>query len=141
MAATAYSIVLLLAAAVHSSNALISCVVSTLDPATWSAICNASTTDVYVNMDGSDQLLTYMTSSTAITYDVVVVKGNHSTVTCDPIIINNTNYSVFPLIFLNSSSVVIESVHFRGCLRPLQFLAVHNVRLVDVSFRSVMIPR
>ena len=142
MAAAVHSILLLASTAVIIAalepDASCYCTFTTLDSATWPDICNASTSEVCVNMNGSHQNLTYMTSSTAITYDVVVVKGNHSTVTCDPIIINNTNYSVFPLIFLNSSSVVIESVHFRGCLRPLQFLAVHNVRLVDVSFRSVI---
>ena len=45
------------------------------------------------------------------------------------------NYSEFPLIFSESSLVVIRGVQFRGCLRPLRFKWVTRIELILSSFR------
>ena len=45
------------------------------------------------------------------------------------------NYNGFPLIFSESSLVVIRGVKFRGCPRPLRFKWVTRIELVLSSFR------
>ena len=45
------------------------------------------------------------------------------------------DYTQFPLIFINSSLVIIEGVHFEGCMRPLKFNWVTRIEIISSSFR------
>ena len=45
------------------------------------------------------------------------------------------NYTVFPLVFSNSSLVSIENVDFIDCMRPVQLKWIKKVELVDSTFR------
>ena len=46
-----------------------------------------------------------------------------------------SDYTQFPLMFTNSSLVIIEGVQFEGCMRPLKFKWVTRVEFVSSSFR------
>ena len=46
-----------------------------------------------------------------------------------------SDYTQFPLIFTNSSLVIIEGVQFEGCMRPLRFKWVTRVEVISSSFR------
>ena len=46
-----------------------------------------------------------------------------------------SNYTQFPLIFTNSSLVIIEGVHFEGCMRPLRFKWVTRIEIISSTFR------
>ena len=79
--------------------------------------------------------ISYVT--TDVEYTSVIISGNGSVVKCEapstelPL----DDYTRFTLAFSNSSLVVIEGVHFQGCLRPLQFKWVTRVELISSSFR------
>lgn len=81
--------------------------------------------------------ISYVT--TDVEYASVIISGNSSVVKCEAPSINLplNDYTRFPLVFSNSSLVVIEGVRFEGCLRPLQFKWVTRVELVSSSFRWV----
>lgn len=74
---------------------------------------------------------------TSIDYATVIISGNNSVVKCEtsrsdlPL----SDYTRFPLIFSNSSLVVVEGVRFEGCMRPIQFKWVNRVELISSSFR------
>ena len=46
-----------------------------------------------------------------------------------------SNYTQFPLIFTNSSLVIIEGVQFEGCMRPLRFKWVTRIEIISSTFR------
>ena len=46
-----------------------------------------------------------------------------------------SEYAQFPLIFTNSSLVIIEGVHFEGCMRPLRFKWVTRIEIISSTFR------
>ena len=77
-------------------------------------------------------------SATEILYTSVIITGNSSIVRCEsppstgqlPL----TDYTQFPLIFTNSSLVIIQGVQFEGCMRPLKFNWVVRVELTASSF-------
>lgn len=76
--------------------------------------------------------------TTEIEYVSVIITGNSSVVKCEtppseelPL----SDYTKFPLVFTNSSLVIIESVRFEGCMRPIQFKWVTRVELISSSFR------
>lgn len=77
-------------------------------------------------------------SSSPITFNFVMT-GNGSVVRCDPAVSESTlprnNYSSFPLLFENSSLVRIENIQFEDCLRPLRFVGVMKIELVNTNFR------
>lgn len=116
-----------------------SSVTDSLDATAWPAVPLQNPMENFtmcVYMDGSDLVLPY--TLTPVSFNVMVF-GNYSTVTCDPSArLTIRNYSAFPLIFQQSSFVVIERLNFRGCLRPLRFSEVLSVQLVEVSFRFVL---
>ena len=45
-----------------------------------------------------------------------------------------SDYTKFPLIFTNSSLVVIEGVHFEGCMRPLKLKWITRVEIISSNF-------
>ena len=45
------------------------------------------------------------------------------------------DYTQFPLVFTNSSLVIIEGVHFEECMRPLKFNWVTRIEIVSSTFR------
>ena len=68
----------------------------------------------------------------------VIISGNDSVVQCMPPDDGElplSDYTRFPLIFSNSSFVVIEGVHFKGCVRPIRFEHVTRLEFVTSSFR------
>lgn len=68
----------------------------------------------------------------------VIISGNDSVVQCMPPDDGElplSDYTRFPLIFSNSSFVVIEGVHFKGCVRPIRFEYVTRLEFVMSSFR------
>ena len=85
------------------------------------------------------QQISYTT--TEIEYASVIISGSNSVVRCETLRARTTgqlplsDYTQFPLIFSNSSLVIIEDVHFEGCMRPLQFKWVTRVELTSSSFR------
>ena len=89
-----------------------------------------------VNMPPGRHYLNY--TSFPITYNVILA-GNNSTIECDPLENETTLprniYSRFPFTFQNSSFVSIENVHFEKCLRPLRFIEVLEITLVNATFR------
>ena len=77
-------------------------------------------------------------STDEIKYASVIISGSGSVIKCAasqdgdlPL----SDYTKFPLTFSNSSLVVIEGVHFEGCLRPLQFKWVTRIEFHMSSFR------
>lgn len=46
-----------------------------------------------------------------------------------------SNYTQFPIIFTNSSLVIIEEVEFEGCMRPLKFKWVTRIEIISSTFR------
>jgi hypothetical protein len=46
-----------------------------------------------------------------------------------------SNYTQFPLIFTNSSLVIIEGVQFEGCMRPLKFNWITRIEIISSMFR------
>ena len=85
----------------------------------------------------SPQKISY--STTEILYASVIITGNSSIMRCQsppstgqlPL----SDYTQFPLIFTNSSLVVIQGVQFDGCMRPLKFNWVVRVELTASSFQ------
>ena len=70
--------------------------------------------------------------------------GNGSTrrapvIMCEPRSANSSDLSPsdYPLTVTNSSLVVIEGVHFVGCMRPLQLNQVTRVEIVSSQFRYI----
>ena len=45
------------------------------------------------------------------------------------------DYTQFPLIFTNSSLVIIQRVQFEGCMRPLKFKWVTRIEIISSTFR------
>ncbi len=79
-------------------------------------------------------------SAAEILYASVIISGNNSSIvrcmtplSTEQLPLNN--YTQFPLIFTNSSLVVIEGVQFEGCMRPLRFNWITRVELTSSSFR------
>ena len=46
-----------------------------------------------------------------------------------------SDYTQFPLIFTNSSLVIIQGVRFEGCMRPLKFKWVTRIEIILSTFR------
>ena len=105
-----------------------------LNPATQSTdyvLC------VNLMQSATSQQISY--SAAEILYASVIISGNSSVVRCEAPL--NTeqlplnDYTQFPLIFANSSLVIIEGVQFEGCMRPLRFNWVTRVELTSSNFR------
>ena len=45
-----------------------------------------------------------------------------------------SDYTQFPLIFTNSSLVIIEGVHFEGCMRPLKLKWIARIEIISSNF-------
>ena len=45
-----------------------------------------------------------------------------------------SDYTQFPLIFTNSSLVIIEGVHFEGCMRPLKLKWITRIEIISSNF-------
>ena len=45
------------------------------------------------------------------------------------------NYKTFPMVFTNTSLVVVERVRFEDCQRPLHFIGVTRVEFISSNFR------
>ena len=106
----------------------------TLNPATQSTdyvLC--------VNLMQSAPLQQISYSAAEILYASVIISGNSSVVRCEAPLSTEqlplSDYTRFPLVFTNSSLVVIEGVQFEGCMRPLKFNWVTRVELTSSSFR------
>ena len=67
-----------------------------------------------------------------IKYTSVIISGNNSVVICE---VPPSGESQFPLVFTNSSLVVLEGVHFAGCVRPLRFKWLTRIEIVQSNFR------
>ena len=101
----------------------------------------AQSTDYVICVDltssnsAATDLLRYV--STEIKYASVIISGNKSLVNCEVLSrdLPLDDYSQFPLIFSNSSLVVIEDVHFEGCMRPLKFNWVTRVEIISSTLR------
>ena len=103
-------------------------------------------TTVCVELDAGEVYnATYMSISNPVPYNFVLM-GNNATVQChNTSTIELTNYTVFPLVFQGyltnnsvtslSLSVMIKDVTFENCLRPLHFVQIANVTLINVHFR------
>lgn len=98
---------------------------------------------ICVDLQPGNEYLDY--SSTSIDLASVVITGSAtgSVVQCR---INESqassggeleldDYTRFPLVFTNSSLVIIEGVQFERCQRPLQFKQVTRVEFISSSFR------
>ena len=91
--------------------------------------------DLQSNRPAAPQYISYVDKD--IAYSSVIITGNGSVVKCEKPSseLSLNDYSQFPLIFSNSSLVVIEGVSFEGCMRPIQFKWVRRVELTSTNFR------
>lgn len=62
------------------------------------------------------------------------IQGNDGRVICSSSE-ELSGYSHFPLYVSNTSFVVINRLHFEGCMRALQFNLVENIQITSSSFR------
>ena len=78
---------------------------------------------------GKVEVLNY--SLQEIKYASVIISGNSSMVKC---VASPKQQTQYPLLFTNSSLVVLEGVHFMGCTRPLRFIWVTRIEIIQSTF-------
>ena len=67
----------------------------------------------------------------------VIITGNPGSVIkcCNDQQLPLSDYTQFPLIFTNSSLVIMEGIQFEGCMRPLKFKWVTRIEIISSTFR------
>lgn len=110
-----------------------------LQEATLNSITQSLDYILCVDLAQSASPLQISYSAAEILYASVIITGNSSVVRCKTPPTSGqlplSDYTQFPLIFTNSSLVIVEGVHFEGCMRPLKFNWVTRVELTSSSFR------
>jgi hypothetical protein len=87
--------------------------------------------NVCANLTGKE---TVGYSETRLMFNAVI-RGNNNIISCNESLDLGVNFTHFPLWFYNVSQVVLESLNFKGCQRPLHFEEVKTVVISDTDLR------
>ena len=95
---------------------------------------------VCVNLQPGNEYIDYSPISVDFASVIITGSASGSVVRCRDVPSTSgelglDNYTQSPLIFTNSSLVIIEGLQFEGCQRPLQFNQVVRVEFISSSFR------